>query len=87
MLTAYPHNGGYNELVISADSFEAALPSVIEAFFFLRTGACDASAHCRGWAERAQRAFSIEFGGDASSVPLLTLDGSNWEAPFAPAET
>ena len=35
MLTAYPHNGGYNELVISADSFEAALPSVIEAFFFL----------------------------------------------------
>ena len=60
------------------------LPRSFEAFFFPATPNCRASDACEGATRRAHAAFLRSF--PESGMPLLTLDPSDWEAPFAVAE-
>ena len=69
----------YNEVVIDADHWTAALPNAIEAFVFPR--------HSRDaeWRARDVMAdFRDHFGNDAYAIPLVSFDRSlmNTDAPF-----
>ena len=74
---------GYNEIVISSARWEQQLPFTFEAFFYPRTSACTADPMCEGATRTAHARFVAEF--PESGMPLLTLDPSDWQAPFAEA--
>ena len=84
MLTHYPRTGGYNEIVLDATHLEAHLPDAIQGFFYPLTTSCIAATACKRRAERAQAAFRAEFG-SATTAPLLTLNSTDWRAPFSAA--
>lgn len=87
MLAAYMARKGmgYNEVILNAARWAERLPAAIEAFFYLATERCDASAACRARAVAAHRRFVEEYREAARHTPLLTINQSNWHAPFAVA--
>ena len=74
---------GYNEVVLDFDVWRSHLPDTILAFFYPALAACRHADECEARTRRAHRRFVSEY--PASNVPLLTLDQSAWQAPFAVA--
>ena len=72
---------GYNELVLDARTWDANLPTTIEAFFVH----VDAPGHLRTTIRDLHRQFIAHFGMDAQTAPpLLLFDPNVAGAPFAP---
>ena len=71
---------GYNEVVLSARAWAAALPSTIVAFFYLATPDCEQAAACRARAELAHARFRAQY--PQSNAPMLRLDQLDWNEPF-----
>lgn len=69
-----------NEVVIDALAIETALPSAVDAFFFVKGGAG------RARAEAAHQAFLREMNLEPASFPLLAFDPANHQAPFHAAD-
>jgi hypothetical protein len=74
---------GYNELVFSFDVWSAQLPATVEAFFYPLAAECARVDDCEARTRRAHHAFTAAY--PQSAVPLLTLDPTDWHAPFAVA--
>ena len=67
---------GYNEVVIESEAWEAHLPQVVQAFFFVDGGSDEPSIremHAR---------FLQEYGLTGRDCPLLRLDRGRWDEPF-----
>jgi hypothetical protein len=85
MLRDYTHREGgrgYNEIIVSEQTWQSHLPSSFDAFFYPDTASCRASG-CERKTREAYRAFREDY--PASGVLLLTIDPMNWEAPFGVA--
>ena len=70
------YHTGYNEVVVESDAWEAHLPRVVQAFFFVDGGSDEASIrdmHAR---------FLDEYGLTGRDCPLLRMDRGRWDAPF-----
>lgn len=73
---------GYNEFIVGpADAWTRALPKIIGAFYF----SSKSNANYRSHARDAHARFLAAFPAMESRVPLLRMDGDNWEAPFSAA--
>ena len=75
----YGMNAGYNEVIVDGAALDARLPHSIEAFFLV-AGGSDRDA---ATGKHAHSTFLATYGLNASLVPLLELNQSAWEAPFA----
>ena len=77
-------NGNYNEVVVDAAAFGAGLPASVEAFFFL-TGnhGRDIDPQQEKKAREAHARFLKTFHVTKDEVPLLQLNISDFEHPFA----
>ena len=74
----------YNEVIISQARWQERLPFSFEAFFYPDTTSCARRAECETKTREAHAAFMREY--PMSGVPLLKLNPTAWEAPFAVAE-
>lgn len=85
MLAAYVARSGmgYNEVILNAARWAERLPRAIEAVFFLATPRCEASPACRARAVVAHKRFVDDYPEAARDTPLLTMNQSEWHAPFA----
>lgn len=96
-----PQTERYNEVVISAAAFRAALPGAVEAIFFVGDGSsehCVSSNrwantraggrknHCEHYARLAHADFLAAYGVTSEQVPLLRLDLRREEDPFSAAD-
>ena len=79
-------HAGYNEVILSSEKVNAALPGSIEAFFVMEGQAVfslnDPFAHTVDM-RVAHREFLRLTGLSADRVPLLDFRPSNWEEPFS----
>ena len=76
--TSPPDHSGYNEVIVSASSFNKALPNSIAAWFVIK-GQTEPKVDV----VRAHAAFLREYQLSAMAVPLLELDPSDYrEQPF-----
>ena len=74
---------GYNEIVVGEARWHTRLPHSFEAFFYPLTSNCRRRPECEAHTRAVHADFLRDYPG--SAVPLLSLDPSNWEAPFAVA--
>jgi len=74
---------GYNEVIVSQARWQDRLPWTFEAFFYVASDSCAADVGCERKTRNAYAAFQREY--PDSGVPLLTIDPTDWEAPFAEA--
>ena len=81
----------YNELVLAADAYNAAMPAAVEAFFYAWAGPVDGGptpcdAACIHAVQQVRAAFVRSFGlGDEDEPPpLLRLNLSDWRTPWSP---
>ena len=88
MLADYVRRPGggrdYNEVIVSQERWGSQLSTSFDAFFFPDTPNCRRRAACEAYTRRAHADFRRQF--PTSTVPLLTLNPSSWEAPFAVAD-
>lgn len=80
-------HSGYNEIIVSSEALNAALPASIEAFFVV-TGhptfqINDPYSHIVDMAA-VHKAFLAKYHLTADIVPLLRFDPVDWESPFSP---
>jgi len=79
----------YNELILSERSYSRALPSSIQAVFYIRARTC----HSENWAAQGDKCESYaramharltrHFGLTAEQLPLLRLDLRDFDTPFS----
>ena len=69
---------GYNEIVLDGPAWEAALPEIIHAFFFVEGGSDEQKVRS------AHSAFLRAY--PEVPAPLLVLRPFNWDEPFALAD-
>ena len=86
MLGRHRQRGGYSEIVIDSERWEAMLPDAIEAFFYPVTGECALDTRCQIHTRAVHQAFLYHYSLDEAQVPLLKLHpqatGAHWDAPF-----
>ena len=77
-------HSGYNEVIISSKSVNDHMPLSILGFFVLRDG--ETVTSLEKWSVdvvHSHALFLAKYGLAADDVPLLSLDPSNWQAPFS----
>jgi len=79
MSSVYP----YNEIVVSGKARVDNLPHTVEAIFYPKTANCSAGSQCLMEVQNMQKDMMAEFGLTSAEMPLLELDLSNWQVPFA----
>ena len=57
MLGRHRQRGGYSEIVIDSERWEAMLPDAIEAFFYPVTGECALDTRCQIHTRAVHQAF------------------------------
>lgn len=77
----------YNEIVLDAKKWDAALPATIEAFFFPETSQCADGSPCQQAVRDSYAAFASEYGAAAAAVPLLRLRPKGTNPAFEAVET
>lgn len=75
-------HSGYNEVVISSASFNAALPGIVDAFFVPAGSFYNGDASGVN-AMRVHRDFLSRYHLTEAQVPLLKFTPGNWDAPFS----
>ena len=77
-------SNSYNEVIIDATSYAAALPDSLEAIFFLASEDCHTFDKCEKFARTTYDTLLAKFPKVTSAqLPLLSLNVSNQTAPFA----
>ena len=78
-------HSGYNEVILSAERYNAQLPTSLEAFVVLDRDHAFGSEDGVGIdVGRAHRNFLHRYKLSEDRVPLLRLDPWNWHSPFQP---
>ena len=75
-------NGGYNEIVVNAQSWVDKLPGTIVAIFVCVNEEGEADHNKLESARSVQRKFAGEYGIELRDFPLLMFDERNGEEPF-----
>ena len=80
-------HSGYNELILNSPKINEHLPHSIMGFFFIKGQSTITNDLGYGIVidmVQTHQAFLRSFEVSKEQVPLLVLDPSNWDAPFAP---
>eukprot|EP00966_Prymnesium_polylepis_P216288 5006980-Prymnesium_polylepis.1 len=79
-------HSGYNEVILSSEKVNSALPNAVEAFFVTEGHTTfqlnDPYSHQVDMM-RVHEAFLARYGRTADEVPLLNFRPYEWDAPFA----
>lgn len=84
MLQKQHLSNGYNEVIIDAESYAAALPGSLEAIFFLASDECHTFDKCERFARTTYEALLAKYPKVTSKqLPLLSLNVSDPKSPFS----